>query len=102
MTHSSELILLPSLKAQRGPRGGLVLTQKFLNGVAQYAKTWPGGRVTTLVNLRDTPTSDMDHVEVMPGETTTPLEDRKSTRLNSSHVEISYAVFCLKKKKKQK
>src|SRR5437868_13264941 len=27
------------------------------------------------------------------------LEDRKSTRLNSSHVSISYAVFCLKKKK---
>src|SRR3989442_6391979 len=27
------------------------------------------------------------------------LEDRKSTRLNSSHVRISYAVFCLKKKK---
>src|SRR6266511_5250413 len=29
-------------------------------------------------------------------------EDRKSTRLNSSHVKISYAVFCLKKKKKPK
>src|SRR2546426_6588042 len=29
------------------------------------------------------------------------LEDRKSTRLNSSHLVISYAVFCLKKKKKQ-
>src|SRR5439155_26923482 len=28
--------------------------------------------------------------------------DRKSTRLNSSHVAISYAVFCLKKKKKEK
>src|SRR5438067_9904964 len=28
--------------------------------------------------------------------------DRKSTRLNSSHVSISYAVFCLKKKKKKK
>src|SRR5207302_3270153 len=28
-------------------------------------------------------------------------EDRKSTRLNSSHVKISYAVFCLKKKKKK-
>src|SRR5690625_6240524 len=28
-------------------------------------------------------------------------EDRKSTRLNSSHVAISYAVFCLKKKKKK-
>src|SRR2546430_8645279 len=29
-------------------------------------------------------------------------EDRKSTRLNSSHSQISYAVFCLKKKKKYK
>src|SRR5690606_39575310 len=28
-----------------------------------------------------------------------PVGDRKSTRLNSSHVKISYAVFCLKKKK---
>src|SRR5437870_7303773 len=32
----------------------------------------------------------------------TPTVDRKSTRLNSSHVAISYAVFCLKKKKKKK
>src|SRR5699024_11827282 len=31
-----------------------------------------------------------------------PGEDRKSTRLNSSHVSISYAVFCLKKKIQQK
>src|SRR2546427_3307687 len=30
-----------------------------------------------------------------------PFGDRKSTRLNSSHSQISYAVFCLKKKKKQ-
>src|SRR3712207_7592438 len=29
-----------------------------------------------------------------------PEQDRKSTRLNSSHANISYAVFCLKKKKK--
>src|SRR5437667_1053164 len=29
-------------------------------------------------------------------------EDRKSTRLNSSHITISYAVFCLKKKKKKR
>src|SRR5688572_31125245 len=29
-------------------------------------------------------------------------QDRKSTRLNSSHSQISYAVFCLKKKKKNK
>src|SRR5205807_8761946 len=31
-----------------------------------------------------------------------PSKDRKSTRLNSSHLVISYAVFCLKKKKKKK
>src|SRR2546430_3584687 len=33
--------------------------------------------------------------------TVVPLGDRKSTRLNSSHSQISYAVFCLKKKKTQ-
>src|SRR5688572_31126035 len=32
----------------------------------------------------------------------TTARDRKSTRLNSSHSQISYAVFCLKKKKKKK
>src|SRR5256885_12054833 len=38
-----------------------------------------------------------------PLETETPRQDldRKSTRLNSSHLVISYAVFCLKKKKKR-
>src|SRR5690625_5864337 len=34
--------------------------------------------------------------------TVTAPEDRKSTRLNSSHVASSYAVFCLKKKKKRR
>src|SRR5690606_1731734 len=38
------------------------------------------------------------HAVVVDGNTT---QDRKSTRLNSSHVKISYAVFCLKKKKKK-
>src|SRR6266403_4188189 len=35
-----------------------------------------------------------------PASPRSEVGDRKSTRLNSSHVEISYAVFCLKKKKK--
>src|SRR5436305_9960005 len=35
------------------------------------------------------------------GRRAVALRDRKSTRLNSSHVRISYAVFCLKKKKKK-
>src|SRR5688572_31274711 len=37
-----------------------------------------------------------DFAEILPGG-----QDRKSTRLNSSHSQISYAVFCLKKKKKR-
>src|SRR5690606_30003910 len=36
-----------------------------------------------------------------PGVSSPSQLDRKSTRLNSSHVKISYAVFCLKKKKKR-
>src|SRR5256885_3736436 len=37
-----------------------------------------------------------------PPEPPRGVRDRKSTRLNSSHLVISYAVFCLKKKKKKK
>src|SRR2546427_1760625 len=37
--------------------------------------------------------------ELVPGLARIAEEDRKSTRLNSSHSQISYAVFCLKKKK---
>src|SRR2546426_2620274 len=37
-----------------------------------------------------------------PGSLSFWAGDRKSTRLNSSHLVISYAVFCLKKKKKKK
>src|SRR5438067_5890737 len=42
----------------------------------------------------------IDRLEDFPRERVGLLLDRKSTRLNSSHVSISYAVFCLKKKKK--
>src|SRR3712207_7399584 len=41
---------------------------------------------------------DLPLVNVMDAEAN--IRDRKSTRLNSSHANISYAVFCLKKKKK--
>src|SRR5256885_3404324 len=41
-----------------------------------------------------------DGDEVRHAQAHPPAQDRKSTRLNSSHLVISYAVFCLKKKKK--
>src|SRR5699024_12199897 len=40
---------------------------------------------------------DQTWAEAMFKQSTPPEKDRKSTRLNSSHVSISYAVFCLKK-----
>src|SRR5688572_32155495 len=52
-----------------------------------------------LINTEDAPDQatglEIFRVQVDP----TQLQDRKSTRLNSSHSQISYAVFCLKKKK---
>src|SRR3712207_7877248 len=39
------------------------------------------------------------HAGPQPGQVLERQRDRKSTRLNSSHANISYAVFCLKKKK---
>src|SRR5690625_5458756 len=47
----------------------------------------------TLANAEATVNATQEDINVV-------IEDRKSTRLNSSHVAISYAVFCLKKKKK--
>src|SRR5437899_7182992 len=47
---------------------------------------------TFILNLIDT------SYERMLGKLSTRMRDRKSTRLNSSHLGISYAVFCLKKK----
>src|SRR5699024_12081959 len=60
-----------------------------------------GSGKSTLLNMiggLDRPTSGS--VMIRGKELLKMKEDRKSTRLNSSHVSISYAVFCLKKKNK--
>src|SRR5688572_32248660 len=44
----------------------------------------------------------LDKLGTAGGSDSASMLDRKSTRLNSSHSQISYAVFCLKKKKKKK
>src|SRR5207249_7897466 len=51
---------------------------------------------------RDPPVLVQAFEGVRPKEARLLGVDRKSTRLNSSHVSISYAVFCLKKKKRKK
>src|SRR5690606_42110988 len=59
-------------------------------------------RLINLVHLNDGGKVVIDASDLNFDMGYMPLEDRKSTRLNSSHVKISYAVFCLKKKKKNK
>src|SRR3712207_7143612 len=51
------------------------------------------------VDVRGVEQREVGHRRQHPGHEAV-VEDRKSTRLNSSHANISYAVFCLKKKKK--
>src|SRR2546426_4677200 len=62
---------------------------------------------TTLFRSSLTPRRPAGIAELIPHPNFLPAHrirarDRKSTRLNSSHLVISYAVFCLKKKKKQR
>src|SRR5690242_4383530 len=67
--------------------------------VAAYAKAQGMYRVKTTPDPVFTDVLKLDLATVQPS-LAGPKRDRKSTRLNSSHMSISYAVFCLKKKKK--
>src|SRR5690606_21465669 len=55
--------------------------------------------VAARMEERDSPRQVIENEERRRGDEDRLGNDRKSTRLNSSHVKISYAVFCLKKKK---
>src|SRR5256885_16590254 len=55
-------------------------------------------RPTSVTQLRAKRRAEIFAAHPELGSPDAPVEDRKSTRLNSSHLVISYAVFCLKKK----
>src|SRR5690606_39829530 len=69
---------------------------------AEYISAYTSGVVSSTSPLRVVFTRDMVDSSRLGSESDDRLfsftPDRKSTRLNSSHVKISYAVFCLKKK----
>src|SRR5690242_21383685 len=72
-------------------------------GVVFLARDIALHRLVAIKALRYEFTSSEEHRERFRREARwTARLDRKSTRLNSSHMSISYAVFCLKKKKKKK
>src|SRR5690625_6865520 len=59
-----------------------------------------GPHVSSDLATDRTPAGGATTADTSAAPTPAGVRDRKSTRLNSSHVAISYAVFCLKKKKK--
>src|SRR5688572_32553608 len=93
---------------RRPPRSTLFpYTTLFRSGL-----TWPSPSAWTRLIPGEADTTKLPEGSDVPrvsswssASTLTPqigVSDRKSTRLNSSHSQISYAVFCLKKKKKYK
>src|SRR2546426_8855621 len=84
------------------------------NGSSSTTRSSSANRVLITSALNSVPTATnptvASAITATSGSNTRPTgtlknstnRDRKSTRLNSSHLVISYAVFCLKKKKKQK
>src|SRR5947207_9969086 len=89
---------MPSASPTFARRVALVMSNvPFPSGPRATSYQSPLGKETSLIvpaveKFRGTTASD-------PTDEVTPNGDRKSTRLNSSHTVISYAVFCLKKKK---
>src|SRR3712207_7321944 len=87
---------------RRPPRSTLfpytTLFRSVRRGVKVYVNSPAREIAKDRVTLTDGTVIEGDTIVLAAGVAPNPL-DRKSTRLNSSHANISYAVFCLKKKK---
>src|SRR5690606_32662362 len=105
LMHRAHLVMTPSVTTASGDResGVIVLKEAAATGLPTIG-TRHGGipeiieheRTGLLVEERD----EAQLADALARILSRPdLQDRKSTRLNSSHVKISYAVFCLKKTK---
>src|SRR5690625_7102251 len=78
-----------AMVAPKGP--GHLVRRQFVDGKG----------VPALIAVAQDPTGAGEALALSYARAIGGTRDRKSTRLNSSHVAISYAVFCLKKKKKE-
>src|SRR6266498_5632675 len=98
-TEAVEVVVCPPFTALRSV-GTLIEADRLAFGLgAQNCHPEPQGAYTGEVSAPMLAKLRCGYVIVGHSER---RQDRKSTRLNSSHVRISYAVFCLKKKKKQR
>src|SRR5690606_40960647 len=106
----SLFVFLFSSIIRQPPRPTLFPYTTLFRSLATKFTTWilymqrPDGSFRHLYNPQTKQYDDKAELFYYSGEAALALarmQDRKSTRLNSSHVKISYAVFCLKKKKKK-
>src|SRR5438874_1739245 len=95
---SRYLLSIFFLMIRRPPRSTLFPYTTLFRSIADCAYTNLG----TIANVHIESHAFPLHILTGAYRAPTYNSDRKSTRLNSSHVEISYAVFCLKKKKQKK
>src|SRR5688572_31868217 len=91
---------------RRPPRSTLFPYTTLFRSLGLEAKLFRGladlSRLSILEALRHRPRTVTQIVRATGlSQPSASMQDRKSTRLNSSHSQISYAVFCLKKKKKK-
>src|SRR2546430_10818415 len=87
---------------RRPPRSTLFpYTTLFRSVITGFLERLGGDGAETRVRGPEQPCVDLQLPGIEQPLAHDGVADRKSTRLNSSHSQISYAVFCLKKKKKQ-
>src|SRR2546426_12623682 len=114
----TQTVFLPDPPQVRAKNHVVSLTLHAVNEDGRDAFAFDGGTVAPVIRaspgdvlrityINDLPATSRETCAVNPCMDMTNLHfhglavDRKSTRLNSSHLVISYAVFCLKKKKKK-
>src|SRR3989454_8234152 len=92
----------PHSAAATGPKATVRHSPRSTVAPGFTESTWTMGGCGDAFVIAKVPLSDVwELVAVRMRVPLVPAADRKSTRLNSSHLVISYAVFCLKKKKKR-
>src|SRR5690625_6468449 len=107
------VVVIPQSAVSFNPYGNavfVVVDSEDNNGTAQkvvkrrFVRTGrtQGDYITILEGIEPGDTVATSGLLKLNNDTVIKIRDRKSTCLNSSHVAISYAVFCLKKKKKRR